>query len=238
VTSAYDDIDFEDWLAGSSEAAAVVVSQVLEAVTPHSVVDVGCGLGAWLAVFREHGVEDILGYDGPWIDRSALRIAPGEFRAVDLSEPLTSDRRFELAVCLEVAHLLEPSHGDRLVESLASLAPVVLFSAGIPGQGGINHLNEQWPRYWADRFASHGYVATDPFRAALWEEPEVKWWFAQNLVCYADPEALGRLPVLEQSRCPDGAPLALVHPGCFLRYVEAASAPAQPRRTWWRRESS
>lgn len=217
MASVYDDIDYESWLAGSYETATVVVPRVLEAMMPRSVVDVGCGLGAWLAVFRQQGIEDVLGYDGPWIDRSALHIAPGEFRVADLSEPLRSDRGFDLAICLEVAHLLEPQHAIQLVESLTSLAPVVLFSAGIPGQGGINHVNEQWPRYWADRFASHGYVATDPFRAALWEQAEVKWWFAQNLVCFAKLEAIGRLPALEQARCRGGAPLPLVHPQCFLR---------------------
>ena len=57
-------------------------------------------------------------------------------------------------------------------------------------------MNEQWPRYWAELFARRGYVATDPFRAALWEHPDVKWWFAQNSVCFATPDALARTPVL------------------------------------------
>ena len=237
MTSNYEDIDYESWLAGSYEAAVVAVPRILEAVLPRSVADVGCGLGAWLAVFRENGVEDVLGFDGPWIDRSALRIAPGEFRVANLNDPVTSDRRFDLVMCLEVAHLLEPLYAGQLVDSLTSLGPVVVFSAGIPGQGGINHVNEQWPRYWADLFASQGYVATDPFRAGLWEEPDVKWWFAQNIVCYARPEALARLPSLERSRCRGGAPLPLVHPQCFLGYVEEAAETArQPRRAWWRRQ--
>lgn len=239
MAGVYAEIDYESWLAGSYESAVVAVPHILQALMPNSVVDVGCGLGAWLAVFRDHGVDDVLGYDGPWIDRSALRIPPGGFRAADLSEPITWDRGFDLVVCLEVAHLLEPRLGAQLVESLTSLGPVVLFSAGIPGQGGINHVNEQWPRYWADRFAAQGYIATDPFREALWEETNVKWWFSQNLVCYATPEALDRLPVLERSRCESGAPLSLVHPHCFLRYVEEAAASARPpRRAWLRRAAT
>ena len=122
-----------------------------------------------------------------------------------------SERRFDLALCLEVAHILDEEVGPQLVDSLLARR-LVLFGAAIPGQGGST-LNEQWPRYWAELFARRGYVATDPFRAALWEHPDVKWWFAQNTVYFATPDALARMPVLAAARCSD-APLPLVHPGC------------------------
>ncbi len=47
----------------------------------------------------------------------------------------------------------------------------------------------------------------------------MKWWFAQNVVCYVTPSALERLPGLARRRCAT-APLPLVHPGCLERYVE------------------
>jgi SAM-dependent methyltransferase len=219
VASVFEQLDYEDWLRGSTESARVTVPLVLERIPAQSVVDVGCGLGAWLAVFKEHGVEDVLGYDGPWVDRSRLLIVPGEFRVADFHEPLEAERRFDLAVCLEVAHLLEPEHAERFVETLVSLADLVLFSAAIPGQGGFHHVNEQWPSYWAALFESRGFVATDPFRAALWAQPDVKWWFAQNVVCYGTPSAVERLPGLAHARCAT-APLSLVHPGCLERYSE------------------
>ena len=87
MASPFDQVDFDSWLAGSTESARVTVPLVIDAISPRSVVDVGCGLGAWLAVFKEHGVDDLLGYDGPWVDRSLLLVTPGEFRAVDLEEP-------------------------------------------------------------------------------------------------------------------------------------------------------
>ena len=237
VTSIFEQLDYEDWLRGSTESARVTVPLVLEEIPAQSVVDVGCGLGAWLAVFENLGVDDVLGYDGPWVDRSRLLIVPGAFRAVDLQEPLAAERRFDLAVCLEVAHLLQPECARRFVESLTSLADVVLFSAAIPGQGGTGHVNEQWPAYWTALFRSQGYVATDPFRAALWEHPDVKWWFAQNIVSYATPSALERLPGLSRARCAT-APLPLVHPGCLEGYVvERLEPQAGPRRAphLWRR---
>ena len=226
----FDHVDFEEWLAGSTESAAVVVPLLLEALEPASVVDVGCGLGHWLAVVKGHGVEDVLGYDGSWIDRSHLLIAPPEFVAADLNEPLTVDRRFDLALCLEVGQILRPESAAPLVDALTALADVVVFSAAIPGQGGILHENEQWPAYWAELFREHGYAASDPFRLALWEREEVKWWFRQNLVCFATPEALDRHPVLADARCQ--APLPLVHPGCLENARSATAEPAQARRRW------
>ena len=53
--------------------------------------------------------------------------------------------RYELAVCLEVAEHLNESSADNLILQLTNLANRVLFSAAIPGQGGLHHVNEQPP---------------------------------------------------------------------------------------------
>ena len=239
MSALYEELDYEVWLAGSTESARVAVPLIMDALSPRSVVDVGCGLGAWLAVFKEHAVEDVYGYDGPWVDRSKLLVAPGEFEGADLRKPLVAERRFDLSLCLEVAHVLEPEHAKPLVASLTALGEIVVFSAGIPGQGGSTQLNEQWPGYWAALFASHGYVATDPFREALWEQPDVKWWFAQNMLAFAPEEALNRLPTLAGARC-DAAPRRLVHPGCLRQRLDDLEAlqAQRPRRRLWQRTTT
>ena len=71
---------------------------------------------------------------------------------------------------LEVAEHIPPECADIFVESLTwGLAPVIMFSAAVPGQGGTLHLNEQWPAYWASKFAQHGYVLIDCLRPQLWD---------------------------------------------------------------------
>ncbi|WP_437627817.1 methyltransferase domain-containing protein [Sorangium sp. So ce1151] len=70
---------------------------------PRNVVDLGCGIGTWLTVFKENGVSDIQGIDGDHVDRKALPIPQDRFTARDLGRQLTLDRRFDLAVSLEVA---------------------------------------------------------------------------------------------------------------------------------------
>ena len=227
MAKALESVDYAEWLHGSLESARVTVPIVVEAVSPRSVVDVGCGLGAWLVAFRDAGVVDVVGVDGPWVATASLLIPPERFVAADLRAPVELGRRFDLALCLEVAQILAREHADGLVSTLAGLADVVLFSAAIPGQGGIEHRNEQWPAYWAERFATVGFAATDPFRLPLWEKPDVKWWFAQNLLCFARPDELARRPVLARAVCPEGSPLPLVHPGCLAEANARTAATMQ-----------
>jgi hypothetical protein len=140
-----------------------IVLQRIPAV--HSAVDVGCGVGNWLAVLREKGATEIQGLDGSWVDQDLLAIPRSNFKQVDLSRSaIELPRRYDLAISLEMAEHLPPDRAEEFVTSLTALSDYVLFSAAIPFQGGINHLNEQWQHYWADLFAARGYGVHDFIR--------------------------------------------------------------------------
>ena len=206
---------FYELLATTADPSAAVVVPMLLALAPvASVVDVGCGTGGWLAMFRTHGVQDVLGLDGPWVAEEQLRIPREHFRCTDLTAPLRLDRRFDLALALEVAEHLPPDRAEGFVADLLSAALLVLFSAAIPGQGGVGHVNEQWPAWWAERFAVHGALCLDPFRAVLWHDERVTWWYRQNLLLFATPVALSRWPGLA-ALPPADPPRALVHPALW-----------------------
>jgi SAM-dependent methyltransferase len=187
----------------------------MERFRPASVVDVGCGSGAWLRVFREHGVEDVVGVDGPHVRADSLRIPAERFIARDLAEPLGLDRRFDLALSLEVAHYLPRHAGIALVGSIAELAPTVLFGGAIPGQPGGPTHNLQWPSWWAEVFRSHAFRAEDWLRPLVWEDARVDWWYAQNTILYTADGA-------DEPRV-----LPLVHPGLL---AEVAHPPEPPRK--------
>ncbi|HUF08252.1 MAG TPA: class I SAM-dependent methyltransferase [Rhodothermales bacterium] len=165
-------------------SAEVVVPILLDFIRPRSVVDVGCGTGAWLSVFMDHGVDDVLGIDGDYVDRERLLIPPDRFLAADLANPLNLDRRFDLVLSLEVAEHLPEMAAEGYVESLTRLGSTVLFSAAIPGQGGTNHVNEQWPEYWAGLFETSGFFPVDYLRDKIWDNKTVAWWYAQNAILY------------------------------------------------------
>jgi SAM-dependent methyltransferase len=209
----YRDSFFEAMRPGTRRSAEILVPYVVDLVGPRSVVDVGCGHGVWLKVFAEHGVEDVLGVDGEYIDESKLEISAERFMAADLAARLELRRRFDLAVSLEVGEHLPESAAATYVESLVALAPAVLFSAAIPGQGGIHHVNEQWPGYWADHFDRHRYRCIDCFRMRLWELDAMQPWYAQNALLFVSDELLASSRVLRAEHDRNGGrPLALVHP--------------------------
>jgi SAM-dependent methyltransferase len=201
---------FEKQRGGSRGSADVVVPLLQRWLRPKSVLDVGCGVGTWLAVWRANGVADAVGVDGEHVDRSLLQVPEPSFLARDLTRPFDLGRTFDLVTSLEVAEHLPPSAADTLVASLVRHGDVVLFSAAIPGQGGDGHVNEEWPEAWARRFARHGFRWADPLRPILWNDPRVESWYAQNALLYYRPERLPTLP-WEPPR-PGEWPMPLVHP--------------------------
>jgi SAM-dependent methyltransferase len=218
------------WQARSAEQSAqVVVPLVAGLLAPRSVVDVGCGTGAWLAAFVEAGATDVLGIDGSYIDPSQLLIPPERFLGHDLRKQLKTDRRFDLALSLEVAQYLPPSRAGRFVETLTALAPAVLFSSAIPHQPDSSG-NGQWPEHWCALFAKHGYVAYDWLRPQIWCDDRVHFWYAQNTLLYLRPEVAEGLEGLHA-----GPILPLVHPKLYLTHAAPDAAPANRVRKAARR---
>ena len=213
----YSESFYAEMSDGSRASARLVVPIIQALFSPRSVVDVGCGLGAWLAEFRRNGVVDVVGLDGAWVREDQLLIPRELFRSVDLSDSFALDRRFDLALCLEVAEHVAAEHAPALVKRLTSLAPVVVFSAAIPFQNGANHVNEQWPSYWRTLFSECDYSVLDCLRPRLWNDANVEYWYAQNMLVFMSPEAaqmrsnLGGIPAGTQSTMFD-----LVHPRAFL----------------------
>ena len=216
----YDATFYDIFEQGSLRSAERVVPIVTDLLRPGSVVDVGCGTGLWLSVFAQRGVPDVLGIDGDYVDRGRLRIAAERFMPADLSRPLRLDRRFDLAISLEVAEHLPPERAPGFVADLVALAPAVLFSAAVPNQGGVDHLNERWLPFWAAEFERRGYAPLDVVRPRVWDDPGVDFWYAQNTLLYVDEELRASLGL-----DPPGWPLSLVHPRQLDSLAEKARSP-------------
>lgn len=217
----YSESFFSGQSSGSRHSAEAVVPLVLDLVDAHSVVDVGCGVGTWLSVFRALGISDVMGIDGDYVPHEQLEIPAEQFHTADLTQPLEIGRRFDLAVSLEVAEHLPPQVSEQFVSSLVGLADLVLFSAAIPRQRGSKHINERWQSWWADRFAERGYVPVDCVRRRIWSNPSVEWWYAQNVILYASPSRLAANSRLQKEYELMGTgQLSLVHPARYVKWHE------------------
>lgn len=189
---------------GTTQSAEVIVPVVYDLVKPLSVVDIGCGEGWWVKKFRDLGCS-VLGIDGAYVTETPLG---KDFQAgdIDVVGSLLSLPKFDLAVCLEVAEHLLPSRAETFVSEMVTLAPTILWSAAIPRQPGVDHINCQWPSYWAGLFAQHGYVMSGSIRDQFWDNEKIEPWFRQNLALVT------KTPELYPDYFPDTTVLDRTHP--------------------------
>ena len=149
-----------------------------------SIVDIGCGKGAWLNQWYEKYTKDILGVDGDYVDTNTLLIPKENFQAVDLRKRIDLGRTFSLVQCLEVAEHLDASFADILVENITHHGDVILFSAAQKGQGGEFHVNEQPINYWVEKFSHQGFICFDYIRPQVRHISMIEPWYRFNTVLF------------------------------------------------------
>jgi SAM-dependent methyltransferase len=188
---------------------------------PERAIDVGCGPGWWAVELRNDYCSEVLGLDGPDGGKAItaqnvplLRFAEADLAGHWLNTPKLTPTElpiiWDLALCLEVGEHLPVDRAQSLVENLRCVAPVVVFSAAIPGQGGVGHVNERWPDWWASMFRDSGWRTSGAIRRHLWNLDGLAPYYAQNIFVAWEP---GRLELPYGTEI--GQVDALVHPGVW-----------------------
>jgi SAM-dependent methyltransferase len=209
----YDENFFGYLELSSLRSARAAVPIVLKLLPVNSILDVGCGAGAWLSEYRKAGVADVVGLDGDYVGPETLLVPRDVLRALDVSRPFDLGRRFDLVQCLEVAEHLPTAASETLIANLARHGDRVLFSAAVPGQGGQNHLNEQSLEFWRAVFGTQGFLPFDGFRAAFTGSKEVEPWYRYNMLLYVRKEVIGSLPpAIRAMEVPPGEHIADITP--------------------------
>lgn len=217
---------------GSERSAELVLPIVLRLLQPQSCIDVGCGLGTWLKVAKELGVPSVLGLDGAYVQTSGLLLESDEFKAVDLSAPLSlGGTRFDLALSLEVAEHLPAARAVSFVRDLCALSDVVLFSAAIPGQGGTEHLNEEPLSNWVRRFGDLGYRPFDLVRPLVWESESVEYFYRQNAIVFINSRRNELVQLAATLAANTPFIIDAVHPKQVELLIRAMSRPVSVRHS-------
>jgi SAM-dependent methyltransferase len=220
--------------ASTAHAATRILSALPTTLPRRSVADIGCGTGTWLAAALADGATSAFGIEGNWVTPDQLDDPRIIFAPQDLEQRFTGPR-VDLAMSLEVAEHLTPDRAQSFVADLVALAPAILFSAAIPGQGGVNHLNEQWQSYWAALFAGHGYQPFDVIRPAIWSDEQIQAWYKQNAVLYLDAKTAAALALTPTP----SALLDRVHPLFWERANrELGYAGALPESEYLKRQAA
>ncbi len=195
---------------------------IIDILNPSSVVDFGCGRGYWLQQFLSLGITNVRGFEvqdfpnDQWVVDKSLVVQ------CDLTKEILPERRYDLAICIEVAEHLPISAADQLISNIVAHSDFVMFGAAIPYQEGAGHINENWIEFWLQIFASKKYVCFDIFRWKHWNDREIHWWYRQNTVLF-----------VKESRLPFMAKLgyhhskivySVVHPEMYLLSINRSRA--------------
>jgi SAM-dependent methyltransferase len=207
---------FKNHINGTTISAREIVPILLDNYKPKSVVDIGCGSGSWLNEFYKAGIKDILGIDGSKPDKNLLQIPKEKFISIDLENLSFQkiNKRFDLAISLEVAEHIKIKFSERFVDLLTKLSDVILFSAAIPYQGGTNHINENWTEFWIYLFNKKGYQEVDLLREKIWNNKKVNFWYKQNILIFIKKEKLNLIfPYIDNTKLKFNT---YIHPELFL----------------------
>ena len=127
---------------------------------PGRIVDVGCATGEFIAEFRKRGYQSY-GIEG---SENAFKFIPKKIRKFvqlfdlrDNFSELIFSKKFDIAICMEVAEHIEKEYSDIFVDNLCNLSDYVMMSAAPPGQKGHHHVNCQFSEYWEEKFKVYGY---------------------------------------------------------------------------------
>ncbi|MDA8377721.1 MAG: class I SAM-dependent methyltransferase [Planctomycetia bacterium] len=170
----------------ASSAAPFVAGSIMRMFAPRMVIDVGCGSGAFLLEFKRLGAS-VLGLERATAALEVLRSRGIDYLDLDLSKSAPAIPRADLVISTEVAEHLPPESADKFVAFIASAAPLVVFTAATPGQGGTDHLNEQPAEYWVEKFGSLGFSLDEGRTRVMreeWTRPEVAVYYSKNLLIF------------------------------------------------------
>lgn len=184
---------------------------------PYSMIDIGCGVGTWLKIAKEKfNVKIVKGLDGKWVPLNLLEINQNEFIPINFEESLPQFKeRFDLAISLEVVEHLPNFMIDKFIEYLTNLSDQILFSAAIPGQGGKNHINEQWQSFWIHKFKKLSYYVFDIIRPKIWYDSRIPFWYKQNIFLFINKNSKIYEKLILNNEINNNLIYDIVHPDLF-----------------------
>ena len=112
----YNDAFFKYLNSGSSKSAELIIPLIVDQLSIQSVLDVGCGQGAWLSIWQKYGVKNIFGIDGNYVNN--LLIDEQYFLPHNLDNAFDLESKFDLVQCLEVVEHLPKDKSRIIIESL------------------------------------------------------------------------------------------------------------------------
>jgi SAM-dependent methyltransferase len=191
-TVGHDDLYDADYYvaidATAVQSAEVMADSIVRDFTPRTALDVGCGTGALLELLSRKGVV-CAGLEYADAALAYCRARALDVRKFDVESAQPLGRQYDVVISTEVAEHLPATLADRFVDLLCAHGRIVVFTAATPGQGGMDHVNEQPHEYWIAKFSERGFVyereRSMQWRDA-WTQKGTAWWYSKNLMVFRE----------------------------------------------------
>lgn len=170
------------------KSTPIIAASIMRDIEPQTAIDVGCGTGALLAQLKNRGCRT-RGLEYSEAGRQYCQQRGLDVHPFDLErDRYEGDDSFDLAISMEVAEHLPDAVADRYVGLLTQFSRRVVFTAAVPGQGGVDHVNEQPRSYWIKKFADRGYKynqsLVERWRDEWSQSGVVAWFYYKNLMIF------------------------------------------------------
>ena len=152
-------------------------------INPKMVLDVGCGPGIHVYALNDIGVT-ATGID---IDK---RVIGKPLLSQESLLDLNGKYKRDLVICFEVAEHLDPQYSDEIVRNVYESIEdggVLLWTAALPGQGGVGHINCRPKAFWKEKFEKLGLIHDDSMQEDIisyCKEGRYMGWFVNNILCF------------------------------------------------------
>jgi len=132
---------------------------------PKSVIDYGCGIGAYLESCLKMGVENIKGFDigGDYVKKYTNKKVIPFIEYIDCTIPLVTEK-YDCVISLETGEHIETKLSNQFIENIVNSTNdkgIIIFSAAQPGQNGTGHINCQTKDFWLKIFNNYSYTQED-----------------------------------------------------------------------------
>ena len=119
-----------------------------------SIVDLGCGMGYYVKIFRENNL-NANGFDG---NPNTPELTNGVCNILDLSSPVNFDKPCDWVMSLEVGEHIPKEYEDIFINNLHKNNKFgIVLSWAVKGQYGHGHVNCQNNDYIKNKMCSLGY---------------------------------------------------------------------------------
>jgi len=177
--------DFHASIENEEYPQAVRLGEYIKDYCPCSkFIDFGCSSGIYVRELISH-VESI-GFE--FSEDAVKNAVCDKVIHCDITQPISLDKKDgTLGLCLEVLEHINDESWLVVLTNLTKLCDKIIFSAAMPGQGGVGHINCRPKLDWIRRFHILGWVVdvdhTRHMRGYMMNGYHMGW-FANNAIVF------------------------------------------------------